>query len=59
MNIYTEPSQLAPGWREAVRYEREKLAPDLMQLIAVLGTLRFEKITQNASRLVTFEGMTE
>ena len=45
--------------REAVRYEREKLAPDLMQLIAVLGTLRFEKITQKASRLVTFEGVIE
>ena len=45
--------------REAVRYEREKLAPDLMQLIAVLGILRFEKITQNASRLVTFEGVIE
>lgn len=43
--------------REDIRYEREKMAPDLMQLTVVLGMLGCEKITQRAGRSVMFEGV--
>lgn len=45
------------GVREDIRYEREKMAPDLMQLTVVLGMLGCEKITQRAGRSVMFEGV--
>lgn len=45
--------------KEDIRYEKEKMAPDLMQFMVILGKLIFEKIANSASRSVMSEGVIE